>query len=77
MPHVRHTAMAVIRPSADPGPQRFQGPPWNGGWTVRKEPSRNSATARSCGGVLCGRKVRRSCVALREKSAADGLECPI
>ena len=25
VPHVRHAAMAVIRPSADPGPQRFQG----------------------------------------------------
>ena len=25
VPHVRHAAMAVIRPSADPGPQPFQG----------------------------------------------------
>src|SRR5271156_3521041 len=25
VPHVRHAATVVIRPSADPGPQRFQG----------------------------------------------------
>ena len=31
--------MAVIRPSADPGPQRFQGALRIGGQTLRKEPS--------------------------------------
>jgi hypothetical protein len=36
VPHVRHAAMAVIRPSADPGPQ---GSLRIGGWTLRKEPS--------------------------------------
>ena len=31
--------MAVMRPSADPGPQRFQGALRVGGQTLRKEPS--------------------------------------
>jgi hypothetical protein len=34
VPHVRHAAMAVTRPSTDPGPQRLRGALRIGGWTL-------------------------------------------
>src|SRR6202050_677925 len=39
VPHVRHAAVAVIRPSAAPRPQRFQGALTIGGQTLHEEPS--------------------------------------
>jgi hypothetical protein len=50
VPHVRHAAMAVIRPSADPGPQRFQGPLRIGRWTLTNISAPSSPTM--CSGRL-------------------------
>ena len=41
VPHVRHAAMAVIRPSADPGPSWLQGAPRIGGQTLNEDPRRS------------------------------------
>jgi hypothetical protein len=36
VPQVRHAVTAVIRPSANPGPQRLQGPQRIGRWTLQE-----------------------------------------